>query len=304
MISKIEGLKTAAPYLRLFKGKDFVVKVGGEVLDRPDTLDNFCEQTALLHQLGINVVVVHGGGSFATELSGRLGIPVETVNGRRITDADTLDVAKMAFNGKLNTDLVAALQKHGVRCVGLSGIDGALVQAERGPVAEVTIGSGGETREIDFGFVGDVKSVDIGVIRHLLAGGFMPVVSSMAGNGNGDVFNINADTLATAMAVTLRAEKLIFLTVAPGVMEDAGDERSLISWMDRDRLDTVLGTGAGGGMIPKLQGCGEALDAGVPRTHIISGTRRDSLLVEIFTNEGSGTLIEKSEPGQEAFEVP
>jgi acetylglutamate kinase len=247
--------------------------------------------------------VVHGGGTFATELSGRLGIPVETINGRRITDAATLEVAKMAFNGKLNTDLVAALQKHGVRCVGLSGIDGALVRAERRPVTKVEVGHGGETREIDFGFVGDVKSVDIGVIRHLLAGSFLPVVSSMAGDGNGGIFNINADTLATALAKALCAEKLILLTAAPGVLEDADDERSLISWMDRKRLGEILERSASGGMVAKLQACGAALDAGVPRTHIISGKKRDSLLVEIFTNEGSGTLIEESGPEQEAVTV-
>lgn len=294
MTKKIIGLKKAAPYLRMFKGKIFVVKIGGEVFSDADILDNFAEQIALLHELSIDVVLVHGGGILATELASRLGIPVETINGRRITCAETLEVAKMVFNGKLNTDLLAALQKHQVPSVGLSGIDGELIRAKKRPITQVTDEGSGETRKVDFGFVGDVLSVNPKVIQHLLSGSFVPVVSAMAGGQNGDVYNVNADTIATELAIALKAEKLILLTSTLGVLENPGDPMSLISHIDGQLLETIISQNAKGGMKVKLEACRKALAEGVPRTHIISGLKPDSLLLEIFTNEGSGTLIERN----------
>ena len=296
MSERILGLKKAVPYLRMFKGEIFAVKVGGEVMSNPRTLDNLAEQIALLHQLGILTVLVHGGGPQATELSKRLGIEVETINGRRITTAETLDVAKMIFNGKVNTDLLAALEKHGVPGVGLSGVDGGLIQAVRRPVTKMTDEKSGQEREVDFGFVGDVVSVDPALIRHLLGGSFVPAVSAMAGGEGGEVYNVNADTIAARLAAALEAKKLILLTGAPGVLEKEGDPGTLISLMDRERLDEALSKSAKGGMKAKLEACRFALDNGVPRTHIISGLQPDSLLIEIFTNEGCGTLIEKARP--------
>jgi acetylglutamate kinase len=294
MTEKIQVLKKAAPYLRMYKGKIFLVKIGGEVFAEDTTLNNFAEQVALLHQLGIKIVIVHGGGSLATALSKRLGIPVKTINGRRITSAETLEVAKMVFNGKLNTDLLAALQKYMVFGIGLSGVDGGMIQAHRRPATQVTDATSGETQKVDFGFVGDVDVVNPFVIQHLMAGDFVPVVSSMAGNENGDVYNVNADTIATQLASALHAEKLILLTSTEGVLENEKDPESLISHMDRDKLEKVLDESATGGMKAKLEACRIALENGVPRTHIISGLKRDSLLIEIFTNEGSGTLIENT----------
>ncbi len=295
MAERINVLKKAAPYLHMYKGKIFVVKIGGEVFAKEPTLENFAEQVALLHQLGIDVVIVHGGGSVATELSERLGIPVKTINGRRVTSAETLEVAKMAFAGKLNTDLLAALHKFMVFGVGLSGVDGGLVQAHKRPPTSVTDAESGETQEVDFGFVGDVDSVNPGVVQHLLAGDFVPVISSLAGNEHGDVYNVNADTIATQLAISLKAEKLILLTSTQGVLEDEHNPESLISHMDQKRLETVLKHSAKGGMKAKLEACQDALKGGVPRTHIISGTKLDTLLIEIFTNEGSGTLIENAD---------
>jgi acetylglutamate kinase len=292
MPEQITVLKKATPYLKMFKGKIFVIKIGGEVFADDDIRDNFIEQVALLHQLGIQVVIVHGGGSLATQLSKQLGIPVKTINGRRITSAETLEVAKMVYNGKLNTDLLATLQKFGVLGVGVSGVDGGLVQAHRRPVKEVKDADSGETQKVDFGYVGDVDAVEPNLITHLIAGNFVPVVSSMAGNEHGDVFNVNADTIAVQLAAALKAEKLILLTSTDGVFEDENNPQSLISHMDHARLETVLEHSAKGGMKAKLEACRDALNSGVPRTHIISGLRADSLLIEIFTNEGSGTLIE------------
>jgi acetylglutamate kinase len=292
-------LRKAVPYLRMYKGATFVIKAGGAVLAGARVLDALAEQAGLLHQLGIDVVLVHGGGAQATELSERLGIPVEKVNGRRITSAETLDVAKMIFNGKLNTDLLSALAHHRVQAVGLSGVDGELIRARRRPLASVTDESG-EARLVDFGYVGDVVSVDPSVILHLLEGGFMPVVSSMAGGEGGEVYNVNADTVAARLAVALGAQKLVIVTGVPGVLADASDPSSLISVLGRSRAGDMIGDGAAGGMHAKLEACCNAIDAGVPRAHVIDGRDPDALLVEIFTNEGSGTLIERDPAGDEA----
>jgi len=292
MKQEITGLKKAIPYLREYKGKTFVIKIGGEVISDASSMDSFAQQVSLLHQLGISVVIVHGGGSQATELCEQLGIEVKTVNGRRITDAATLEVAKMIYNGKLNTDLLAALQKQMVPAAGLSGVDAGCISAARRPVKKIRDMDSGSTVEVDFGFVGDIISVNVGLIDHLINGSFVPVISSMAGGENGEVYNVNADTVAANLASALKAQKLILMTSAPGVLENKDDESSLISVMDRKGLDRILEESAVGGMHAKLQACAGALDGGVPRSHIISGERPDSLLIEIFTNEGCGTLIE------------
>lgn len=292
MAEKIIGLKKAAPYLRLYKGKTFVVKVGGDVISEQTVLEGIAEQVALLYELSINVILVHGGGPQATQLSVKLGIPVETINGRRITDSRTLDVAKMVFNGKINTDIIAALRKHKVPAIGLSGVDGGLIHARQRPVVKVTDATTGETRDVDFGFVGDVISVEKGIIHHLLAGSFVPVVSAMAGGDDGAVYNVNADVIASKIASALKVEKLIFLTDVVGVLKENGNPKSLISHMDSLGLGAIIKDGATGGMRVKLETSLEALSGGVPRVHIISGLQPDSLLLEIFTNEGVGTLIE------------
>lgn len=292
IMQSIAGLKQAIPYLRNYQKKIFVVKIGGEVIEDKQVLDNFAEQVSLLHMLGIHIVLVHGGGALATELSKRLDIPVEMVNGRRITSAETLDVAKMVFS-KLNTDLLAALQKYAVYGVGISGIDGGLIRASKRPVAQMTDSASGKTRDVDFGYVGDVTEVNPNVVHHLIAGNFIPVISSLAGGDGNDVYNVNADTIAMELTVALDAEKLILMTGAPGVLRDPKNPDSLICHMTLAELDEVIANSAKGGMIAKLQACSKALKRGVPRVHIISGLKPDSLLIEIFTNEGSGTLIEK-----------
>jgi acetylglutamate kinase len=297
MNGRITGLRTAVPYLRMFKGTTFVVKVGGEVLADEHALGSFADQVSLLHQLSIAVVVVHGGGRQASELSERLGLRVETVNGRRVTDADTLEVAKMVFNGKLNTDLLAALQRAHVPSVGLSGVDGGVVRAHRRPPVEVADHETGAIRELDFGYVGDIDDVNPELIRHLLAGGYVPVVSALAGGDDGAVYNVNADTIAARLAVELGAIKLVMLTSVNGVLADPADHNSLISHMDLERLEEVLVSGAVAGMKAKLEACRAALEGGVPRTHIVNGLKSDTLLTEVFTNEGCGTLIERTPLG-------
>ena len=289
---RIRGLRSAAPYLRLYKGTTLVLKVGGEVLGDRHALAGFANQVSLLDQLGIKVVVVHGGGPQASRLAERLGIPVETVAGRRVTSSETLEVAKMVYAGTLNTEVLAALLRCQVQAVGLSGVDAGLVMARRRPVIEMEDPDSGRRLKVDFGWVGEVEAVAPHLLEHLLAGGFVPVVCSLAAGDDGAVYNVNADTIAASLAVALKAAKLVLLTGMDGVLADPGDPGSLISHMDRGRLEAMLSGGARGGMHAKLQACRLALDGGVPRTHIIGGLREDSLLIEVFTNEGCGTLIE------------
>ncbi len=291
-MSTVAGLKQALPYLRLYSGKVLVVKLGGEIVAEEETLDQLATQVSLLHQLNIHMVVVHGGGPQATELARNLGIRVEVVNGRRVTDARTLDVAKMVFNGKLNTDILAGLSRHQVPAVGLSGVDSGLISAVRRPVQNIVDRETGKQRKVNFGFVGDVESVNPAVVNHLIAGSYVPVVSAMAGGEGGHVYNINADTVAAEIAIALEATKLIFLTPIVGVLRDPIDPESLISQIKLDELDDFLSGSVKGGMSVKLEACRRAIEGGVPRAHIISGLDRDTLLSEIFTNEGCGTLVE------------
>lgn len=293
MTDRIAGLKKAAPYIRMYKGKTFVIKAGGEVVGDARALDGLAEQVALLHGLSIGVILVHGGGPQATELSKRLGIPVETVNGRRVTCARSLDVAKMVFNGKLNTDILAMLKKHGVPAVGLSGVDAGLIGARQRPATKVVDAAGGE-REVDFGYVGDIVAVNTSVISHLLAGSFVPVVSSMAAGMGGEVLNVNADSIASRLAAAVGAEKLILLTDVPGVLRDRSDLGSLMSRMEAGEISEAIERFSAEGMRVKLEACRAALEGGVPRVHVINGLAPDGLLLEIFTNEGVGTLIERS----------
>jgi len=298
MNERIKGLKTAAPYLRIFKGKTFVIKLGGEVLKSPDVLHRFTDQVSLLHQLTINIVLVHGGGAQASEMAHRLHLPVQKIGGRRVTCAETLEVAKMVFN-KLNTDILAALRRSFVPSVGLSGVDGGLIEAHRRPKMVINDPETGGERSVDFGHVGDIDAINPAVISHLLGGGYVPVVSALAGDDDGAVYNVNADTIAAKLAGAIKAEKLILLTNVAGVFSDPDDPTTLISHMDRELMEQMIEKGAEGGMKAKLEACREALAEGVPRTHIISGIKQDSLLAEIFTNEGSGTLIELTRPAWE-----
>ena len=292
-MSWVIELRQAMPYLRLFQDKIFVIKLGGALLDQTEALDRLAHQVALLHQLHIRVVLVHGGGPQANRLARRLGLETRTVNGRRVTDPETLQVCKMVFNGCLNTDLLAALNAHQVPVVGLSGVDAKMIESRRREPATVRDSETGKAREIDFGCVGDIVEVRPELPHLLLESNFVPVVSSLTAGQGSEVLNVNADTVAARLAVGLGAEKLILLTSAPGVLEDRDDPNSLISHMHMGRLQQILESSAQGGMHAKLEACLDALRGGIPQTHIISALETDSLLVEVFTNQGCGTLIEK-----------
>jgi acetylglutamate kinase len=287
----VTGLKQALDYTRLYRDQVFVIKLGGEVVASAEALAEVAVQIALLESLSIRVVVVHGGGPQASELCRRLGIEPEVVAGRRVTTPEVLEVAKMVYGGRINVDILAALRAHGVPAVGLSGIDAGLVTTRRRPPVMVR-DDGGSERVVDFGEVGDVESVDPSLLELLLPRGYVPVVASLAADAGGRPLNINADTLAEALARALGAKKLIYLTGAPGLLRDAGDPTSLVAFAGPAELEALLEAGAvKGGMRPKVEACIRAVAGGVRRTHIIDGRAPDALLIEVFTGGGSGTMI-------------
>ena len=287
----ITGLKGALRYVRAYRDRVFVVKLGGDVLSDPAILDGVSAQLGLLSSLGIRLVVVHGGGPQATALSRRLGVEPTIVAGRRVTDDAALDVAKMVYGGMLNTDLVAALREHRLQAVGLSGVDADLIQAKRRPPVSV-VDDAGKTRTVDYGHVGDIERVDPRVLYTLVEARFIPVVASLAGDDEGNVYNVNADTVAESIAVATQAMKLIFMTGAPGVLRDRNDPSSLVTFADPDDLTSLMASGAlVGGMRPKVEACIRAATSGVERTHIIDGRAPDALLLEVFTGAGCGTMI-------------
>lgn len=287
----IAGLKGALRYVRAYRDHVFVVKLGGDVLSDPHALDQAVEQLALLASLSIRLIVVHGGGTQASALSRRLGIEPEMVAGRRVTSDEALQVVKMVYRGQLNTDLVAALRHHGVQAVGLSGVDGELLTAHRRPRVTV-VDDAGASREVDFGHVGDIDRADPRLLDSLLDARFVPVVSSLAGDAEGNVYNVNADTVAETLATSLKAQKLIFMTGAPGVLRDRNDPSTLVTFADPDDLAGLMQSGAlAGGMRPKVEACIRAATGGVERTHIIDGRVPDALLLEVFTGAGCGTMI-------------
>jgi acetylglutamate kinase len=287
----IAGLKGALRYVRAYRDQVFVVKLGGDVLSEPETLDGVAGQLALLTSLGIRIVVVHGGGPQATALSRRLGLEPRLVAGRRVTDDGALDVAKMVYAGQINVNLLAALRDHRVQAVGLSGVDAELITAHRRPPVSV-VDDAGATVRVDYGYVGDIDRVDPRVLVTLMDARMVPVVASLAGGEGDEVFNVNADTVAEALAVALRAQKLIFLTGAPGVLRDRNDPATLVTFADPDDLAGLMANGVlSGGMRPKVEACIRAATGGVERTHIIDGRAPDALLLEVFTGAGCGTMI-------------
>ncbi len=285
-------LQQAVPYIRLYKGKTFVVKVGGKVLQRRDTVDALVDDVSLLQQVGIRIALVHGGGPQATEVSKKLGLEPRIVAGRRVTDADTLEVAKMVYAGSLNIDILSSFRARHTRAVGVSGVDGGLITARRRPPKMMEPGHGQKAVEVDFGFVGDIESVDTSMLEHFLAGGLIPVISSLACDEKGTIFNVNADSVAEAVARALKAEKLIVVTDTDGILRDVANPMSQISYTDAEEVAALKAKGTlSGGMLPKVDACVSALKGGVRRTHIINGTKPGALLREVFTNAGCGTMI-------------
>jgi len=289
---RLDLLREALPYIQRFQGKTFVVKFSGKVTEDHVRLMSLAEELALLHQVGIRVCVVHGGGKQLTQLAEKLGVEQTIIEGRRVTDDDTLEMAKMIFAGKINTDILAALRHRGVHAVGLSGIDGNIVHAERRPPRQVVDRATGESARVDFGHVGDILQIDARLLTVLLDHGYLPVISSLGADAEGKVFNINADTIASEIAVQLQAEKLVLLSDVDGIYLRAGEPETKLSRLTAVEAEELVKSGtATGGMIPKLQSIINLLSRGVKSAHIIDGNSRNTLLAEVFTDEGTGTMI-------------
>ncbi|HWS47330.1 MAG TPA: acetylglutamate kinase [Acidimicrobiia bacterium] len=275
---KAHVLAEALPYIREFAGTTVVVKYGGHAMEKPELAELFATDVVLMRLVGINPVVVHGGGPHITDLMRRLGKEPEFVDGRRVTDAETVDIVRMALVGKVNRDVVAKINQLGSYAVGLSGEDAGLIRVDQ--------------RDPRLGFVGDVREIDPTIVLRLLREELIPVIATVGVDDTGQAYNINADTVAGAVAEALDAEKLVYLTDVAGVYSDWPDESSLISRIDVDGLEKLI---AGGkiteGMIPKLESCIAALRSGVRRAHILDGRLPHALLLEFFTREGVGTMV-------------
>jgi len=284
----IRALRSAAPYIRMYKGKTFVVKAGGGVFAEEAATRVLVEQIAILHYFGVRVVLVHGGGPQLTELASALGVATRMVAGRRVTDEKSIDVTAMVLNGLINTRVLALCRDLNIDAVGISGVDAGLVRAHKRP--PVTLAASGEL--VDFGYVGDIDAVDTTVLKKLLDNGLMPVVSPLSADESGTLLNINADTVAAALGAALGAEKLILCTGAPGILGNREDPGSLISYTDLAGLARLRAEGRiADGMLPKAMAIEDALRGGVRRVHVVSYHSPEGILGEVFTNEGTGTLI-------------
>jgi acetylglutamate kinase len=275
---KAHILAEALPYIREFSGKTVVIKYGGHAMENAELANLFATDVVLMRLVGMNPVVVHGGGPQITELLRRLGKEPEFVDGRRVTDAETVDIVRMALFGKVNRDIVATVNRLGSYAVGMSGEDAGLIRVDQ--------------RDPVLGFVGDVRSIDPTMVLRLVREELIPVIATIGVDDAGQAYNINADTVAGAIAEALGAEKLVYLTDVAGVYADWPDEASLISRIDVDGLEKLVVDGkASEGMIPKLESCVSALRNGVRRAHILDGRLPHALLLEFFTREGVGTMV-------------
>ena len=291
-IETLDLLREALPYIQKFQGKTFVVKFSGKVTEDAENLSSLAEELALLHQVGIRICVVHGGGKQLSELAAKLGVTQTVIEGRRVTNDETLDLAKMIFSGKINTEILASLRQRGIHPVGLSGIDGGVVTAVRRPPTDVVDKHTGETETVDFGHVGDIVEIDTRLINLLLENGYLPVISSLGASEEGEIYNINADTVASEIATGLGAEKLILLSDVNGIYLDAKDKSTKLSRLTVSDAEHLIASGrATGGMIPKLQNLIALLKRGLHSAHVISGSKKNALLSEVFTDEGTGTMV-------------
>ncbi len=273
-------LLEALPYIREFHSKTVVIKYGGAAMEDPGLREEFARDVVLLKYVGLNPIVVHGGGPEITAYMERLGLPVEFVGGLRVSDEDTVEVAKMVLVGKVNKEIVLRLSRHGQAAVGLCGDDGSLFRVAR------RVGPDGE----DIGFVGSIERVNVGVIEHV-ASDYIPVIASVGADREGRSYNVNADEAAGAVAGAIGAYKMLFLTDVPGWLADPADSASLIGQATVEQVQDAL-PGLKGGMRPKLEACVDAIHAGVSAAHILDGRIAHSLLLELFTDTGIGTKIE------------
>ncbi len=288
MMNKAEILIEALPYIKRFAGKTFVIKYGGSVMENDELKKKFIEDVALLKLVGINIVIVHGGGKRINAMLDKVNLDVEFIQGQRVTDENVMDIVEMVLSGSVNKDLSACLSAHGIHAVGLSGKDSNLLKAEKKYVA------GKDGSKLDLGYVGQIKEVNKNLLHDLINADYVPIISPVASGFHGETFNVNADYVAGAVSGALEAEKLILLSDIKGLYKDINDEDSFISEINTDTIKEYIADGTiAGGMIPKMQCCMDAIEKGAKEVAIIDGRVAHSLLIEIFTHAGSGTMVTK-----------
>jgi len=279
-LEKAEILVEALPYIKAFYGRTAVIKYGGAAMVECDLKQKIMQDIVLMKYVGMNPIVVHGGGPEITQMLNRLGIKSEFVNGLRVTDRATMEVVEMVLGGKVNKEIVAGINANGGQAIGISGKDGNLIIAR--PV--------GDTAQM--GYVGEVVQINTGIIETLIANNYIPVIAPIGIDEKQDSYNINADLVASAVAAAMKADKLVLLTDVPGLLKDPQDASSLISVLRVSDVDQYIKDGTiSGGMLPKVECCLEAVRAGVGRTHIIDGRVPHAILLEIFTDKGIGTMV-------------
>ena len=288
MMNKAEILIEALPYIKRFAGKTFVIKYGGSVMENDELKKKFIEDVALLKLVGINIVIVHGGGKRINAMLDKVNLDVEFIQGQRVTDENVMNIVEMVLSGSVNKDLSVCLSAHGIHAVGLSGKDSNLLKAEKKYVA------GKDGSKLDLGYVGQIKEVNKNLLHDLINADYVPIISPVASGFHGETFNVNADYVAGAVSGALEAEKLILLSDIKGLYKDINDEDSFISEINTDTIKEYIADGTiAGGMIPKMQCCMDAIEKGAKEVAIIDGRVAHSLLIEIFTHAGSGTMVTK-----------
>jgi len=288
LIEKAKTLIEALPYIQTFRGKTFVIKYGGSAMSEDALKQGFAQDVVLLRYIGINPVIVHGGGPQIGKTMEQMGKIPSFVSGQRVTDEETMDIVEMVLGGKINKEIVNLINQAGGRAVGLTGKDGGLIQAKKITLTKKSVETG-VTEIIDIGLVGEVTEVRPGALAALDQGGFIPVIAPVGAGANGETYNINADVVAGAVAGALKAKKLILLTDQAGILDK---DKNLIPTLNREKVESLVHAGViAGGMLPKTKSCFEALDLGCEKVHIIDGRVPHALLLEIFTKEGVGTEI-------------
>ncbi len=290
-MEKVKILVEALPYIREFHGQVMVIKIGGHAMVNEEILEKTVKDILLLYFVGIKPVVVHGGGPEISEKMEKFGIKPKFVDGLRVTDEDTIEIVEMVLDGKINSKIVSYFIKNGGKAVGMSGKDGLLVVAKKKKVRKKV---GDSEVEIDLGYVGETEFVNPQILEILIQNGYIPVISPLAIDLNGNIYNMNADIVAGDIAAALKAKKLIMLTDVDGIYRDKNDKTSLISSTTSKELEKILKEGIiEGGMIPKVESILRALKGGVDKAHIINGSREHAILLELFTKEGIGTMVQK-----------
>ena len=282
-------LVEALPYIQQFYGKTIVIKYGGNAMINDDLKEKVMQDIALMKYVGIRPVIVHGGGPDITGFLKKVGKESDFVAGLRVTDEETIEIAEMVLDGKVNSEIVNLLNRRGVRAVGLSGKDAGLIKARK---KLATVYEGEDTKKVDIGYVGEVEQVDTGILEDLLKQGYVPIIAPIGVGDNGESYNINADYVAAEIAGALQAEKLLLLTDIEGIYKDFNDKSSFISTLHLSEAKAYIKEGIiAGGMIPKVEACLTALEQGAGKTHIIDGRLAHSIILEIFTSRGIGTQV-------------